>query len=332
MRRAQRRGAVEQRRDGLPGGALVVEAIGLRRHAETVAGFQRDAERLPGQCVERLAAVGIDIDAGEALADEVVGDDIALGIERGARVMDRSRTLRIPAGALVAHILHAHRLADGFGEHGGVHRRVVGIVAAVGARTRRPDHVDGILRHFQDGGEAGAHEMRFLRAAPAGDLAVLDLDQRAGRPHARMRLERPLVFGLDHARRRLERLVDIAGFRGLHRALARRCLADVIVERSLIGERRRRVRPNDLELLRRLDRIPLLVGDDAEEALVPDHFGGRDIFDRAFVDAHRHGAGDRGTDHAGMDHAGHFTSVQKSSCAKTFGAMSSRLIGWPTIL
>ena len=63
----------------------------------------------------------------------------------------------------------------------------------------------------QDGGEAGLHEMRLLRAAPAGDVAVLDLDQRAGRAHAGMRLERPLVFGLDHARRRLERVVDIAG-------------------------------------------------------------------------------------------------------------------------
>ncbi len=148
--------------------------------------------------------------------------------------------------------------------------------------------------------------MRFLRTAPAGDLAVLDLDQRARRPHARMGLERPFVFGLDHARGRLERLVDIAGFRGLHRTLARRRLADVIVERGLIGERRRRVRPDHLELLRRLDRVPLLVGDDAEEALVPDHLGGRDIFDRALVDTHRHGAGDRRTDHAGMDHAGHF--------------------------
>src|SRR5580700_4722286 len=116
--------------------------------------------------------------------------------------------------------------------------------------------------------------MRFLRAAPAGYVAVLDLDQRAGRPHAGMGLERPLVFGLDHARRRLERLVDIAGFRGLHRTLARRRLADVIVERSLIGEWRRGVRPDHFELLRRFDGIPLLVGDDAEEALVPDYFGG----------------------------------------------------------
>src|ERR1700684_627801 len=103
----------------------------------------------------------------------------------------------------------------------------------------------------------------------------------------------------------LTRAAVVPVSRGPHRTSARRCLADVIVERSLIGERRRGVRPDHLELLRRLDGVPLLVGDDAEEALVPDHFGGRDIFDRAFVDAHRHGTGDRRTDHAGMDHAGH---------------------------
>src|SRR5471030_2094946 len=37
VRTAQGRGAVEQRRDGLPGQALVLEGIGFRRHAETVA-------------------------------------------------------------------------------------------------------------------------------------------------------------------------------------------------------------------------------------------------------------------------------------------------------
>ena len=95
-----------------------------------------------------------------------------------------------------------------------------------------------------------------------------------------MRLERPFVFGLDHPRRRFEGVVDIADRLALF-ALAHRRLADVIVERRLIGERRRNLRPLDLELPRRLDRIPFLVGDDAEEALVPDHLGARDILDRA---------------------------------------------------
>ena len=50
----------------------------------------------------------------------------------------------------------------------------------------------------------------FWRAGVAGDDAVLDLDQGAGRPHRGMGLERPFVLGLDHPRRGLEGVVDIA--------------------------------------------------------------------------------------------------------------------------
>src|SRR6185437_4230087 len=107
-----------------------------------------------------------------------------------------------------------------------------------------------------------------------------------------------------HPRRVLERIVDIAGaFAFL--ALAGRRLADVIVQSRLARERRRRLRPLDLELFRRLDGVPFLVGADAEEALVPDHARARNLFDRRFVDLHRHGAGDRGPDHPAVHHAGH---------------------------
>src|SRR5262249_57934713 len=102
------------------------------------------------------------------------------------------------------------------------------------------------------GGNAVRHEGRLLRAGPAGDVAVLDLDQRAGRAHAGMRLERPFVLGLDHAGGGLERLVDVADLLAADLALAHRRLADVIVERGLVRERGLHVRPFDLELLRRL--------------------------------------------------------------------------------
>ena len=55
---------------------------------------------------------------------------------------------------------------------------------------------------------------------------------RAGRAHAGVRLERPLVLGLDHACGGLERLVDIAGLLAVDLALAHRRLADVVVERG----------------------------------------------------------------------------------------------------
>jgi hypothetical protein len=48
-------------------------------------------------------------------------------IERGAGAVDGGGSLRIPAGALVAHILHAHGFADGLCHHGRIHGRVIGL-------------------------------------------------------------------------------------------------------------------------------------------------------------------------------------------------------------
>ena len=53
MRAAQRRGAIEQGRDRLPRHALVGELVGFRRHAEIVAGFQRDAAEMARKRVAR---------------------------------------------------------------------------------------------------------------------------------------------------------------------------------------------------------------------------------------------------------------------------------------
>src|SRR5262249_44552722 len=109
-----------------------------------------------------------------------------------------------------------------------------------------------------------------------------------------MRLEWPFVFGLDDAGCALECLIDIAGLLGDF-ALAHRRLADVIMERRLLRKRRRRVRPGHLEFARRLDRVPLLVGDHAEEALIPDYLGAGNVLDRALVHSGRYRASDRGT-------------------------------------
>ncbi len=119
-----------------------------------------------------------------------------------------------------------------------------------------------------------------------------------------MRLERPLVLGLDHLRGGLERRVDVAVLL-LDVALAHRCLADVVVERGLGRERRRRLRPFDLELLHCLDRVPLARREHGEEAFLPHHLGARNLLDRRLVDFHGHRARDRGPDHARVQHARH---------------------------
>ena len=133
-------------------------------------------------------------------------------------------------------------------------------------------------------------------------MAVLDLDHRAGRAHAGMRLERPFVFGLDHACGGLERFIDIADRLAVF-ALAHGGLADVVVQRLLVDERRLAARPLHLELLHRLDRVPFLVGDHREEVVLPHHARARNVLDRGFVDLDRGRARDRRADHAGMHHA-----------------------------
>src|SRR6516225_5660472 len=220
MRAAQRRATLEQRRDGLPRHALVGELVGLGGDAEAVGGFELGAAQLARQRVLGRAAVGVHVDAREALAGELVADDVAGRVDGGAGAVNGGGALRIPSRRLLARILHAHRLADRIGQHRGIHRRVVGVAAAVGTGADHPDRAHLLRRNAERERDAVAHEMRLLRAGPAGDIAVLDLDQGAGRPHAGVRLERPFVFRLDYARCGLEGLVDVAGFLAADLALA----------------------------------------------------------------------------------------------------------------
>jgi len=118
-----------------------------------------------------------------------------------------------------------------------------------------------------------------------------------------MRLERPFVFRLEHARCGFKRVVDIADFLWRDLASAWGRLANMIVKRRLIREWRRRIGPRHLELSRSLDRIPFLLGDDAEKTLIPHHPGAGNFLDRTLVDFDRHGAGNGRTNHPAMHHA-----------------------------
>ena len=77
-------------------------------------------------------------------------------------------------------------------------------------------------------------------------------------------------------------------------------------------------RPFDFQLLGCLDRVPFLVGNHAEETLIPDHFGARNVLDRAVVDLHRHRAGYRRPDHAAVHHVRHLDVGNEVLLAEDF--------------
>ena len=110
--------------------------------------------------------------------------------------------------------------------------------------------------------------MRILRAGPHPDAPVLAIRNGTGRPDRAMHLVRPDIGPRHRLGGGGERGVDIAlvdqGPR--LRWIGAECGLDVVK----IGQRRRRF-PGDLELRRRLDRVFLALGDNADEIADPDH-------------------------------------------------------------
>src|ERR1700722_14034351 len=116
-----------------------------------------------------------------------------------------------------------------------------------------------------------------------------------------MRLEWPFIFGFDPPGRRFESRVDVAVLL-FHHAFAHGRFTNVVVERNLVWKRWRLRRPFDFQRLGGLNCIPFLVGNHAEETLIPDHFGTRNALDRAVVDLHRYRTCYRRPDHPAVNH------------------------------
>ena len=116
-------------------------------------------------------------------------------------------------------------------------------------------------------------------------------------------MRRKFVFPFDDAHRLLDAFLEVAVLH-LEFALDDRRLADVVVQLVVAGEIRLRLRPRHLELVRGAHRVPFLRCDDRQQVLDVDHLRAGNVLDRAFVDRHRHGAGDLRPDHARMQHAG----------------------------
>src|SRR5439155_24629655 len=133
--------------------------------------------------------------------------------------------------------------------------------------TRDPDPVHLVLRQAERAGDPVARKMRLLRAGPQGGAVLPRVDDRTGRAHAGMRLERPFVFRLDDPRRAGEGWLDFPS-RDRYFALDDGRLTDVLIKCGIFGKGRSGLGPGDHEPLGRLHRVPFALGDNAEEPLV----------------------------------------------------------------
>src|SRR5258708_1537881 len=243
-----------------------------------------------------IALVRVHVHAREALAHELVGDDVALRVKRRLDLVDRGRALRIPAMAFVAHALHPHRPPDLARQHRRVHGGVAGIVAAIRAWTHHPDRAHLLKRQLQEVRKAFADEVRLLRAGPDRRMIGLGVDDGAGGSHGRVRLERPFVFRLDDLGRPGPGLVDIA-LVDVDLLLGDLRLADVLIEAVLVRERRRRIRPFHLQRLGGANRVPFGPGDQAEIIALVDDADTLDVAGAGLLGRDRRGARDRRAGH-----------------------------------
>ena len=300
--------------------ALVGELVGFRRHAEAVAGFQRHADESGRPaCRSGLLPLVLHVDAREALAGELVGDDVA----RARRCAARARWIEAgPFGSQPVPwsrvYCSAHRLADRLGQHGGVHAR--SRRRRCGRRSR--DRSSRCTCTLSSGTPSIAatpslHEVRLLRAGPARDLAVLDLDQRAGRPHAGVRLERPFVFGLDHARGAvLNASSTLPSFLSTSRACAPAPCGCGRRARSGRGTAASTFDHSTLSFSAALIASHSLSATTPRKPFSQTTLAPGNVLDRALVDLHRHRAGDRRADHAAMHHARHLDVGARSPPAE----------------
>ena len=202
VRAAQRRGSVEQRRDRLPGRALRGKLVRLGRHAEGRLRLQLHADELTGERVRRMTLVARDVEAGEGFAHELVGDDVAVGIERPPAPGESRPALRVPGRCLARVCIGRERRGRQPWRERPHRRRIAGIIASVGARARSPR----CARTFSAGTPSIAATPSRTKCGfcdPVQTVTsspLMSTTAQAG-PMAGVRLERPFVLGADHPRR-----------------------------------------------------------------------------------------------------------------------------------
>ena len=300
--------------------AQVVVVVGRDRGAVAHLGDVRDRRDRAGQ-QQRQGGRAV----GGIAGCKIVSRDAAIGVQSALDVHQLRGALGLPGVLLLAGQLHANRAADRARQQHRVGGDVVGAVAAIAAGRFHPDHVDVGFRPPQQQREIGAQDVRILRAGPHPDLTVVIIRDRAGRADRGVHLVRPDIGARHRLCRGGERSIDVALVdQGPRR---RRIGAQRGLDILQIGQRRHRL-PGHFELRRRLDRVLLALGDDADEIADPhDRDQPRNIAHRGFVDRDQAGADkSAGIDagigrahHAAMQHAGHAHVVDIDKFAGCLG-------------
>ena len=198
------------------------------------------------------------------------------------------RAVVVPAVLVPAHVLHAHRPADRLRHDRGGLRGVLVAASPEGAGAFVVLHPHLLGRHAEHARQHVARVVDVLRRRLDQRAVGTDIGQRAVRPERQVTLVRTEIGRRAHMRRARKALGDVAavGDDGVGRLLRAHLGEQVGVARQC-----RAFLPRHLERLRGLDRVPLVLGDHADEVALAHDAGGRDVLDRALVDAQRLGAG-----------------------------------------
>ena len=283
-----------------------LEHSGLRR--DPPGEQQRQCRRTVGRIARR----------------KIIAGHAAVGVQPALDVHQLPAALWLPCVFLLARQLHAHRTADRARQQQRVGGDIVGAVASVAAGRFHPDDIDLGFRPLDQECEIRAQDVRVLRAGPHPDGAVLIIGDRAGRADRSVHLIGPDI-GPRHrlggaCNRRIDAaLVDQRPWRRRIGAQRRRDVAE-------IGQGRYRL-PVHLQPCRRLDRVLLALGHDADEIADADNGdNSRNVTYRTLVDRDQAGADEIagidagiGRPHdAAMQHAGNADVVDVDQFAGRF--------------
>ncbi len=242
-----------------------------------------------------------------------IGDELAVGVDRGPHLCKMSRTIIVPTMLVPAHVLHPDRPSDRLRQDGGGLRGVFVAASPIGAGAFVVLHANLVRRHAKNPRQHLARVVDVLGRRPHQRTVGPHIGERAVWPERKVALIRAEIRRRAGMRRARKAFVDVAaiGDHGIGRLLRAHLREQVGIARQF-----RTFLPGHLERLRGFDCIPFALGHHADEIAFAHHPRRRDVLDRAFIDTERLGARAEGAlparqHHAAVQHPGHAQMVNQ---------------------